>query len=129
MKSKDKNLVSSNNLLAGFASSAEVNELTENAEAEVEELSPKKAASKIKPGHRQNSVILPNDLVNWLTITAANSTRTNKDGDGGMVTNKTMIIKALLEVARKAELSLEGIESEEEIEARFIQAVKRRLKD
>ena len=46
-----------------------------------------------------------------------------------MVTNKTMIIKALLEVARKAELSLVGIESEEEIEARFIQAVKRRLKD
>ena len=109
---------------------ANIGELTDTTETEGEgERIKKKPASKIKAGHRQNSVILPNDLLNWLAITTANSTRPDEEGEGGMVTNKTMIIKALLEVARKAELSLVGIESEEEIEARFIQAVKRRLKD
>ena len=73
----------------------------------------------MRPGHRQTTIILPNEHLRWLAETSLGSTR-----DEGIVTNKTTIIKALIDVAMTAGLNLSGIKSEEQIGERFIEVVK-----
>jgi hypothetical protein len=81
-----------------------------------------KATRKPKPGYRQTTIILPNDQLKWLGEAALRSTN-----DNGIVTNKTTIIKALIDVARTVNLDLAGLKSEEEISRRLIEAVTERF--
>jgi hypothetical protein len=74
-----------------------------------------------RPGHRQTTIILPTEQLKWLAETTLRSIN-----DNGIVTNKTMVIKALIDVARSANLDLSGLESEEDIGERLIEAITRR---
>ncbi len=77
-----------------------------------------------RPGYRQTTIILPKEQLKWLAEAALMSTN-----DDGIVSNKTTIIKALIDVARDVRLNLSGLKSEEEISERLIEAVKSRFVD
>lgn len=78
-------------------------------------------AARLRPGYRVTSLSLPNEQLQWLAETALRSTN-----DEGIVTNKTMVIKALVDVARRVKLDLAGLQREEEIAERLVEAIKRR---
>ena len=116
MSSNKRASIMQNNPLAGLA---EETAPTIEAPVDTKPITQKKALPR--PGYRQTTVILPNEQLKWLAETSLRSTN-----DDGIVTNKTMVIKALIDVARSVRLDLSGLQSEEEIVDRFIEAVKRR---
>lgn len=118
MSSNNRASVADNNPLKGFATKPaaepeQVNEPAPQAKTSTKRKKP------VRAGHRQTTVILPTEQLNWLGEAALRSTR-----DNGIVTNKTTIIKALVDVAITVGLDLSGIQEEEEISKRLIEAVK-----
>lgn len=105
-----------NNPLAGLA-----DELPNKALANMNSQPASQKKMQARPGYRQTSLVLPNDQLKWLAETTLRST-----SDDGIVTNKTMVIKALIDVARSVKLDLAGLQTEEEIAERFVNAIKRR---
>jgi hypothetical protein len=116
MSSNKRASIMQNNPLAGLA---EETMPRMEAPADAKPTAQKKVLPR--PGYRQTTVILPNEQLKWLAETSLRSTN-----DDGIVTNKTMVIKALIDVARSVRLDLSGLQSEEEIADRFIEAFKRR---
>src|SRR5215212_9624390 len=57
--------------------------------------------TQIRPGYRQTTIILPKEQLKWLGEAVLRTTN-----DNGIVSNKTTIIKALIDVAREVSLDL-----------------------
>ncbi len=120
MSSNNRASVADNNPLAGWQSASAADEGSEPTEQPKAKTKTKKK-SNVRAGHRQTTIILPDEQLRWLAEAALRSTR-----DNGIVTNKTTIIKALIDAAITVGLDLSGIQSEEEISQRLIEAAKTR---
>ena len=116
MSSNKRALITQNNPLAGLDD--EVATALSPVAEEKRRPAPK---SQPRPGYRQTTIILPNEQLKWLAETTLRSVN-----DNGMVTNKTMVIKALIDMARNVKLDLSGLQDEKEIGERLIEAVRRR---
>jgi len=120
MSSSKRATINENNPLASLSDDLKSEPTSGNGQSEAKPKPQKK--SQVRPGYRQTTIVLPKEQLKWLAEAALRSTN-----DDGIVSNKTTIIKALIDVARDVRLDLSGIKSEEEIAERLIEAVKARF--
>lgn len=120
MSSNKRASITQNNPLASLDEEVRSEPVTENGQAQTKAKPQKK--NQVRPGYRQTTIVLPKEQLKWLAETALKSTN-----DDGIISNKTTIIKALIDVARDVRLDLSGIKKEDEIGERLIEAVKARF--
>lgn len=103
---------------ADLGADSDSTSLAENTAEEQEENTSEKK-SKTKPGYRQTTMILKNEHISWLVGKVAEASVR------GVVTNKTVIIEILIDLAKEAGVSLAEMDPtkdvEKQIRKRFIE--------